>query len=57
MSSVGVGEVTAERLRRSVNVLLFGISHRSAPVSVLEQLSTGSSGQAKIAKQSCSHRG
>ncbi|WP_050947789.1 glutamyl-tRNA reductase [Mycobacterium xenopi] len=34
-----------------MSVLLFGISHRSAPVSVLEQLSTGRSGQAKIAEQ------
>jgi glutamyl-tRNA reductase len=31
-----------------VNVLLFGVSHRSAPVSVLEQLSIGRSDQAKI---------
>jgi glutamyl-tRNA reductase len=31
-----------------VNVLLFGVSHRSAPVSVLEQLSIGKSDQAKI---------
>jgi len=31
-----------------VSVLLFGVSHRSAPVSVLEQLSTGEADQAKI---------
>jgi glutamyl-tRNA reductase len=31
-----------------VSVLLFGVSHRSAPVSVLEQLSTDESEQAKI---------
>jgi glutamyl-tRNA reductase len=31
-----------------VSVLLFGVSHRSAPVSVLEQLSTDESDQAKI---------
>jgi glutamyl-tRNA reductase len=31
-----------------VSVLLFGISHRSAPVSVLEQLSTDESEQVKI---------
>ena len=31
-----------------MSVLLFGISHRSAPVSVLEQLSTDESDQAKI---------
>jgi glutamyl-tRNA reductase len=31
-----------------VNVLLLGVSHRSAPVSVLEQLSIGRSDQAKI---------
>jgi len=31
-----------------VSVLLFGVSHRSAPVSVLEQLSTGEDDQAKI---------
>jgi glutamyl-tRNA reductase len=31
-----------------VNVLLFGVSHRSAPVSVLEQLSIGRSDQAKV---------
>jgi glutamyl-tRNA reductase len=34
-----------------VSVLLFGISHRSAPVSVLEQLSTDESDQAKIIDQ------
>jgi glutamyl-tRNA reductase len=32
-------------------VLLFGVSHRSAPVSVLEQLSTDESDQAKIVDQ------
>jgi glutamyl-tRNA reductase len=31
-----------------VSVLLFGVSHRSAPVSVLEQLSTDQSDQVKI---------
>ncbi|BBX27612.1 glutamyl-tRNA reductase [Mycolicibacterium alvei] len=31
-----------------MSVLLFGVSHRSAPVSVLEQLSTDASDQAKI---------
>ncbi|MGI9124365.1 MAG: glutamyl-tRNA reductase [Mycobacterium sp.] len=31
-----------------MSVLLFGVSHRSAPVSVLEQLSTGDADQAKI---------
>jgi len=31
-----------------VSVLLFGVSHRSAPVSVLEQLSTDEADQAKI---------
>ena len=31
-----------------MSVLLFGVSHRSAPVSVLEQLSTDESEQAKI---------
>lgn len=31
-----------------MSVLLFGVSHRSAPVSVLEQLSTGEADQAKI---------
>ncbi len=31
-----------------MNLLLFGVSHRSAPVSVLEQLSIGRSDQAKI---------
>lgn len=35
----------------SVSVLLFGVSHRSAPVSVLEQLSTDESDQAKIIDQ------
>jgi glutamyl-tRNA reductase len=34
-----------------VSVLLFGVSHRSAPVSVLEQLSTDESEQVKIADQ------
>jgi len=34
-----------------VSVLLFGVSHRSAPVSVLEQLSTEESDQAKIVDQ------
>jgi glutamyl-tRNA reductase len=34
-----------------VSVLLFGVSHRSAPVSVLEQLSTGESDQVKIIDQ------
>jgi len=34
-----------------VSVLLFGVSHRSAPVSVLEQLSTDESDQAKIVEQ------
>jgi glutamyl-tRNA reductase len=34
-----------------VSVLLFGVSHRSAPVSVLEQLSTGEPDQAKIIDQ------
>ena len=34
-----------------MSVLLFGVSHRSAPVSVLEQLSTGESDQAKIVDQ------
>jgi glutamyl-tRNA reductase len=34
-----------------VSVLLFGVSHRSAPVSVLEQLSTDESDQAKIIDQ------
>ena len=32
-----------------MSVLLFGVSHRSAPVPVLEQLSTGESDQVKIA--------
>jgi glutamyl-tRNA reductase len=32
-----------------VSVLLFGVSHRSAPVSVLEQMSTDDSDQVKIA--------
>jgi glutamyl-tRNA reductase len=34
-----------------VSVLLFGVSHRSAPVSVLEQLSTDESDQIKIIDQ------
>ena len=34
-----------------MSVLLFGVSHRSAPVSVLEQLSTDDSDQAKIVDQ------
>ena len=34
-----------------MSVLLFGVSHRSAPVSVLEQLSTEESDQAKIIDQ------
>ena len=34
-----------------MSVLLFGVSHRSAPVSVLEQLSTDESDQAKIVEQ------
>jgi glutamyl-tRNA reductase len=34
-----------------VSVLLFGVSHRSAPVSVLEQLSTDEADQAKIVEQ------
>ncbi len=34
-----------------MSVLLFGVSHRSAPVSVLEQLSTGESDQVKIIDQ------
>jgi glutamyl-tRNA reductase len=34
-----------------VSVLLFGVSHRSAPVSVLEQLSTDESDQVKIIDQ------
>jgi glutamyl-tRNA reductase len=34
-----------------VSVLLFGVSHRSAPVSVLEQLSTDEADQAKIVDQ------
>jgi glutamyl-tRNA reductase len=34
-----------------VSVLLFGVSHRSAPVSVLEQLSIDESDQAKIVDQ------
>jgi glutamyl-tRNA reductase len=34
-----------------VSVLLFGVSHRSAPVSVLEQLRTDESDQAKIVDQ------
>jgi glutamyl-tRNA reductase len=34
-----------------VSVLLFGVSHRSAPVSVLEQLTTDESDQAKLIQQ------
>ena len=34
-----------------MSVLLFGVSHRSAPVSVLEQLSTAESDQAKIVEE------
>ncbi|MGD9618907.1 MAG: glutamyl-tRNA reductase [Mycolicibacterium sp.] len=34
-----------------MSILLFGVSHRSAPVSVLEQLSTDESDQAKIVDQ------
>jgi glutamyl-tRNA reductase len=34
-----------------VSVLLFGVSHRSAPVSMLERLSTGRSDQATIVDQ------
>ena len=34
-----------------MSVLLFGVSHRSAPVSVLEQLSTDESDQIKIIDQ------
>ena len=34
-----------------MSVLLFGVSHRSAPVSVLEQLSTDESDQAKLIQQ------
>jgi glutamyl-tRNA reductase len=34
-----------------VSVLLFGVSHRSAPVSVLEQLATDESDQAKLVQQ------
>jgi glutamyl-tRNA reductase len=34
-----------------VSVLLFGVSHRSAPVSVLEQLATDESDQAKLIQQ------
>jgi glutamyl-tRNA reductase len=34
-----------------VSVLLFGVYHRSAPVSVLEQLSTDESDQAKLIQQ------
>ncbi len=34
-----------------MSVLLFGVSHRSAPVSVLEQLSTDEADQAKIVEQ------
>jgi glutamyl-tRNA reductase len=36
---------------QAVSVLLFGVSHRSAPVSVLEQLSTDESDQIKIIDQ------
>ena len=35
----------------AMSVLLFGVSHRSAPVSVLEQLSTAESDQAKIVEE------
>src|SRR6478752_7991034 len=45
------GRRTGFRARRgdeAVSVLLFGVSHRSAPVSVLEQLSTDEAEQAKI---------
>lgn len=34
-----------------MSVLLFGVSHRSAPVSVLEQLATDESDQAKLIQQ------
>ncbi|MEO6795022.1 MAG: glutamyl-tRNA reductase [Mycobacterium sp.] len=34
-----------------MSVLLFGVSHRTAPVSVLEQLSTAESDQVKIVEQ------
>ncbi len=34
-----------------MSVLLFGVSHRSAPVSVLEQLSTDESDQVKLVEQ------
>lgn len=34
-----------------MSVLLFGVSHRSAPVSVLEQLSTAEADQVKIVEQ------
>jgi glutamyl-tRNA reductase len=34
-----------------VSVLLFGVSHRSAPVSILERLSTGEADQAKLVQQ------
>lgn len=34
-----------------MSVLLFGVSHRSAPVSVLERLSTDESDQAKLVQQ------
>ena len=34
-----------------MSVLLFGVSHRSAPVSVLEQLATDESDQAKLVQQ------
>ena len=34
-----------------MSILLFGVSHRSAPVSVLEQLSLDESDQTKIVDQ------
>ncbi|MDF2827868.1 MAG: hemA, partial [Mycobacterium sp.] len=34
-----------------MSVLLFGVSHRSAPVTVLERLSTDESDQAKIVEE------
>ena len=34
-----------------MSVLLFGVSHRSAPLSVLEQLSTNESGQIEIVER------
>lgn len=50
-----VGELVDDYLRvcgdEAMSVLLFGVSHRSAPVSVLEQLSTDESDQAKIVEQ------